>query len=305
MPIEMNSIEFCAGAGGQALGLEQAGPQRRDGDHQQRHQRQHHGGGEIEQLEAHREAAAERAEHDRTRTGALAGDGVEAAGVDEALRECGGLGLWPGKNTPFTAYGNDATPPLKNGFSTGEGFRVKVWKAALNQIFDVTAQYAPVGTAGFVTHTSQFADDGISMMLSVTTAVTQACPLTTGWNMISSYIEPAHPDILDVFAPLALHVSIIKDGLGVSAIPSIPINGIGNWNVLKGYQVKSTQPDTLILIGQKVVPENTPIPLTTGWQIISYLRDSPQNAATVFGALSGYSSASISPMEVLIIICGY
>lgn len=218
------------------------------------------------------------------------GDFIGVFYNDGGVQKCGGMGPWAGSNTSFAVYGNDATPPAKNGFNSGETFLVKVWQAATNQVFDVTAFYAPVGTGGIVTHTNLFGDDGISLIASITTSVLQNCVLKPGWNMISSFVSPTMPNMLDVFNPIASNVLIIKDGNGVSTIPSIPINGIGNWNVVKGYQVKANQSDTLQLIGQKVSPENTPIPLSTGWQIIAYLRDNPQSAVAVFANIQNQIS---------------
>lgn len=204
--------------------------------------------------------------------------------------QCGGLGQWTGGNTSLAVYGNDATPPVKNGFSTGEQFKVKVWRASTNQVFDVTAFYAPVGTGGLVTHTSAFAGDGISLLTSITTAVTQTCILESGWNIISSYITPLNANVLDLFAPLSSNVVIVKNGAGNSAIPAISVNGIGNWNTIEGYQVKVNQKDTLVFIGQKVLPQNTPIPLQPGWQTIAYLRENPQSVVSAFSGIQGQIS---------------
>ncbi len=199
---------------------------------------------------------------------------------------CGGFAVWSGLTLAFPAYGNDVAAPAQNGFITGEVFKVKFWRAGSNQIFDATAQYAPLGSlGGLITQTNTFADDGVSMITALTEGLTHAIPLNNGWNMISSYINPGHPDMLEVFDPIASSVDIIKDGDGNSCIPIIPINVIGNWNLLKGYQVRANQKDTLIVLGHKAVPEANPIPLQTGWQIIGYLRESPQNTDTVFSSI--------------------
>ncbi|MBC7776446.1 MAG: choice-of-anchor L domain-containing protein, partial [Phycisphaerae bacterium] len=199
------------------------------------------------------------------------------------ILKCGGFVAWQGQSTSFAAYGNDATPPARNGFNTGELFKIKIWRSASNQIFDATAQYAPVGSlGGLVTHTNAFADDGISMLSSIIAGTTHAITLNSGWNLISSYIIPTHPDMLQVFAPIATSIDIVKNCDGDSYIPLLMINGIGNWNLLEGYPVKANQKDTLLVIGQKAVPEANPIPLIAGWNCIGYLRDSPQNIDTVF-----------------------
>lgn len=214
------------------------------------------------------------------------GDYIGVFYESSGILQCGGYGVWQGANTAFAVYGNDAVAPAKNGFNTGEIFKIKIWRATLNQALNATVQYAPVGSlGGIVTQTNAFADDGISMIAAISTAVPHN--IAMGWNMISSYTMPAVPNMESVFGPIVSSIDIVKDGAGISYIPAVPLNGIGNWNLLKGYQVKANKTDILLISGQKAVPETTPIPLFTGWQIISYLRDISQNIATVFAQIQG------------------
>jgi len=200
--------------------------------------------------------------------------------------KCGGYGVWSGLTLVFAAYGNDAAPLPPNGFNTGEVFKIKYWRASTGEIFDASVQYAPVGwLAGLITHTNAFADDGISMMNALTTKASHAIALNNGWNMISSYVVPTNPNMKDVFDPIASSVDLVKDGAGDSYIPLLMINGIGDWNLQEGYQVKANQKDTLVVTGQKAIPEANPMLLKTGWQIIGYLRDSPMNIDTVFKSI--------------------
>ena len=208
--------------------------------------------------------------------------------------KCGGFGIWPGTNTAFTAYGDDAVPPAQNGFKTGELFRVKVWRPAMfPHEVDATAEYAPVGSlSGLISHTDKFGIDGISMITALTAGVTQAIPLKSGWNLISTYIIPDHPAIVDVFAPVVNSIYEVKECDGSHFyLPPAMINNFGNWDLLQGYQVKTNQQDTLRVVGQKAVPGNHPIPLQTGWQCIAYLRDTPKGIETVFGPIKGQISA--------------
>ena len=99
--------------------------------------------------------------------------------------------------------------------------------------------------------------------------------LTQGWNMISSNVIPSNPSIVAIFAPIASNVKIVKSGIGQMYIPQFGINTIGNWNINNGYLVNMTAPATLTIMGAKAVPQVTPINLTQGWNLVSYLRDSP------------------------------
>ncbi|MBL7807137.1 MAG: choice-of-anchor L domain-containing protein, partial [Saprospiraceae bacterium] len=202
--------------------------------------------------------------------------------------KCGGLISWQGQNTTIIAYGNDATAPAHNGFTSGELFKVKVWRSGTGEIFPGTAQYAPVGwLGGLITHTNAFADDGISMLTSFVAGATQAIPLKVGWNLISSYIVPTNPGMPAIFAPVASNVDIVKECDGSSYIPLLMINGIGDWNIKTGYQVKANAKDTLIMMGLQVMPEDVPISINAGWNCIAYLRDNPRNVATVFSTIQG------------------
>lgn len=208
------------------------------------------------------------------------GDWIGAFYDSSGTSRCAGYVIWTGGANSFAVYGNDDTPPAENGFNTGETFRIKIWRPALNQEFNAVAEYAPPGTLGIVTHTDKFADDGISMITSLSTAL--KCPLSVNWNSISSYIVPINPEMLEIFSPIASSIDIVKDGAGNSMIPSFQINNIGDWDVRQGYQLKANQVNTLRLVGPKVIPESTPIQLQPGWQLIGYLRDHPQRADSVF-----------------------
>jgi hypothetical protein len=108
-----------------------------------------------------------------------------------------------------------------------------------------------------------------------------------GWNLISSYIDPSNPAMPDVFAPVLPDLLLVKNGRGQVFWPNYHINQIGNWNVLDGYQVYMTAARTLVITGTQVAPEATPINLTTGWAMVSYLRATPMPVQTALSTLSG------------------
>ena len=226
-----------------------------------------------------------------TMTGNLqSGDYVGVFFDSSGTLKCGGFGIWLGMNSAFAAYGNDATPPAQNGFKSGEVFKVKVWRPHMfPHEVNATAEYAPVGSlSGLITHTDKFAIDGISMITGISTVSKQTIPLKNGWNLISTYIIPDNPAMADIIDPVVSSIYIVKDCAGAPFyIPGAMINTFGDWDLLKGYQVNTIQPDTLVIAGQKAVPADHPIPLETGWQCIAYLRDSLQSIETVFAAIKG------------------
>ena len=115
---------------------------------------------------------------------------------------------------------------------------------------------------------------------------TQDIQISTGWNMISSYILPDQPDVLAVINKIAQDIIIIKDGLGRAAIPSLGINSIGNWKGEFGYKLKATKPVVLTLGCTQFDPQTTLIFLSSEWNLIAYLRTSPMNVLTALSSLN-------------------
>ena len=101
--------------------------------------------------------------------------------------------------------------------------------------------------------------------------------INAGWNMISTYINPDSADMLAVLNAIASDILLAKNGQGQAVIPSLGINAIGNWNVLEGYKIKTSNATTLVIGCQQVNPLTTPIALSPGWSIIAYLRTTPMD----------------------------
>ncbi|MCO5252653.1 MAG: fibronectin type III domain-containing protein [Candidatus Kapabacteria bacterium] len=109
--------------------------------------------------------------------------------------------------------------------------------------------------------------------------------LTTGWNMISTYVEAENAAMEEVFSEIKSSTVIVKNNVGQIYYPEFEINDIGDWNVLHGYQVYMSQNETLSIVGMKIMPELQPITLNSGWNIISYLRDNPMNIEIALASL--------------------
>ena len=203
---------------------------------------------------------------------------------------CSNFVIWEGVNTSCAVYGNDADAGNpKNGFSDGELFKVKVYRAATQEELTAQVQYAEIGTAGIVSHTNAYADDGISMLTNLTASniATLNIPLNPGWNMISSYVAPNPSELLQVLSPVSNQVILMKNSAGQSAIPSLGINNIGGWDIAEGYQVKVNASAVLTVSGQKADPAATPVAIAPGWQIISYLRDQPGSVPVQLAGIAG------------------
>ncbi len=110
--------------------------------------------------------------------------------------------------------------------------------------------------------------------------------LNTGWNLISSNVIPQNPNIVDMFAQVN-NLVLVKAANGNIYDPAFGINNIGNWDVKDAYWVYLTAPSTLEFLGAPVKPENTPIVLNQGWNMVSYLRNSSMAPVDALQSISG------------------
>ncbi|PKL85628.1 MAG: hypothetical protein CVV22_06910 [Ignavibacteriae bacterium HGW-Ignavibacteriae-1] len=97
--------------------------------------------------------------------------------------------------------------------------------------------------------------------------------LNLGWNLISTYVEPEIAALENIFSEIEGSTVIVKNNSGQIYYPEFDINDIGNWDVKQAYQVYMSKAEMLTIPGEKVVPETTEITLSTGWNMLAYLRD--------------------------------
>ena len=108
-------------------------------------------------------------------------------------------------------------------------------------------------------------------------------PMTEGWNMISSPVDPENGDMWYVFRDILHRDNFIlgKDGLGNFFFPAEDFNCLPDWVVDQGYLVKLSGADTLTIVGEPVDPE-TPIHLIRGWSMVAYFPEEQVDAITAF-----------------------
>ncbi len=107
--------------------------------------------------------------------------------------------------------------------------------------------------------------------------------LAPGWSWISFNIQPPNLTMEQVFAGLN-HLVIVVNGAGQFYIPNV-INTIGNLDVTQGYKIYFSTADQLTVHQGTQVPKATPIPLTVGWNFVSYLPTSPMKSETALTAI--------------------
>lgn len=123
-------------------------------------------------------------------------------------------------------------------------------------------------------------------MSSIIMDIIQSIALNAGWNTISSYVQPFMSDMLDILSPIEDETILLKNAGGEVVFPEFDINGIGDWNIKEGYQIKLKNNLFLNVQGTKIDYQTTAIPIVEGWQIIPYLKDHPKNIATQLNSIS-------------------
>jgi hypothetical protein len=99
--------------------------------------------------------------------------------------------------------------------------------------------------------------------------------LHSGWNMISSNVNPDVTDIATLFEDVDDPHLFIKDNAGNSYWPILEIFNLAEFNVYEGYQVFVSGEHTFSIYGTNIYPESTPIGLFKGWNIIPYFPITP------------------------------
>jgi hypothetical protein len=180
---------------------------------------------------------------------------------------CGGYAVWNNANLAVTVWGDDTETVIKDGFAPNEEYTVKIWDGQEGRDYDATVTYSSGN--GFYTV------DGFSVIgsLSVVTTVIHQINMAFGWNLVSTNVQPLNPDIENMFSAIANDIAIVKNNFGQVYIPEFEINDIGNWLFKEGYQIYTKKALTMNIEGFKVKPEDTPISLPSGWNMVAYLRD--------------------------------
>ncbi len=112
----------------------------------------------------------------------------------------------------------------------------------------------------------------------------QTYDLVTGYQFVSSRLIPENTDMLDVLQNnLNDNLCFVRNsgGYTVTKIGPIWVNSIGDWVTTEGYLFKMYNNDQLTISGAPIDPQ-TPINLTSGYQMISYLPAQPNNALDMF-----------------------
>ena len=104
--------------------------------------------------------------------------------------------------------------------------------------------------------------------------------------MFSSYIIADSMNISHILSPISECVIISKNNLGQVYLTEFNYNGIGNLIIGHGYQIKTEDFVNLIYVESYAFPEENVIELTSGWNMIGYLKLEPVSAEIILDSLS-------------------
>jgi len=99
--------------------------------------------------------------------------------------------------------------------------------------------------------------------------LTQLLNIPAGWSGISSFINPANPDIEIVMDSVMDDLIIVQDENSNIFWPSGGVNTLNNWDSHQGYWVKMNDAATLTLQGSRATEQS--IVLEVGWNLIPVL----------------------------------
>jgi hypothetical protein len=115
---------------------------------------------------------------------------------------------------------------------------------------------------------------------------TQSIHLHPGWNTISTYVIPEPNDISPLLTDIEDNLLLVSSQSGSVYWPLYEINDINEWDPHQGYQIFMNERDTLNVTGLQILPEDSPVALTKGWNLIAFFLEEPLPIETAFDGIS-------------------
>ena len=191
---------------------------------------------------------------------------------------CAGFTTWDGATTMIPAQGNDTSTVSKDGFYKNEVFQWMIWDASENKMIEAEVINTDSSSLKFISN----GISSINSIVAITSIQDQVIELKSGWNMFSTYINKDNMKIIDVFHECQNDVIIAKDNSGEAFIPEWNYFGIVNMVPGYAYKTKMKADNSLHIQGQYSNPENHPITLSNGWNMIGYLKTEEASTIDVF-----------------------
>ncbi|MCX8054538.1 MAG: T9SS type A sorting domain-containing protein, partial [Ignavibacteria bacterium] len=207
------------------------------------------------------------------------GDAIGVFYLDSIYEKCAGYMIWNGQNYGIVVWGDDDfTQNIKEGYSLGETYIIKVWNAqTLTEHYsDYRIQSGP----------NAYQPNGITIIDSIGAIVkiTHTIPLNNGWNMISSYVLPDSSNISYLLAPLNQNLQIMRNMFGLVYSPQV-VNTLNQWSRFHSYQIRVAGQTSLPIYGVRLYPQALPLFLTTNWYWMPYPRTSSMQLTTAMSSV--------------------
>ena len=113
-----------------------------------------------------------------------------------------------------------------------------------------------------------------------TTETCQTIDFPAGWTIFSTYIETDNMDASNYFSYMFIPGSqiILLDETGSACLYEWAYCLIPSIEIDEAFRIKLSEAQTREFCGIQHFPELTPITLHEGWNLMPYLRDTPQDA---------------------------
>ncbi|MFZ4707275.1 MAG: hypothetical protein ACOYMF_14815 [Bacteroidales bacterium] len=111
----------------------------------------------------------------------------------------------------------------------------------------------------------------------------QTLIIPAGWSGISSYLNPANPNLVNLMAPVASHLLMIKNNTN-SYSPPLGIMPTAPWNSTSGYFIKLDAPVQLAITGFEI--QNKTIALSVGWNLVPVVSNGVYSCNEIMSGLN-------------------
>jgi hypothetical protein len=173
-------------------------------------------------------------------------------------------------------------------------FPIEIAAGATNEN-DFSGHYYPYGNIGisrisYTLYDDTNTNDSIMVIVNFAAGISsQTIVVEPGFQFVSSNINPGEPDMMLVAAEIInddLNYIRNSEGAMLRKIGPNWVNGIGDWVGTEGYLVKTNGTGQFTVNGD-VIPADTPIEVTAGFQFVSYLPDYGMDAMLAFETIIG------------------
>jgi hypothetical protein len=110
----------------------------------------------------------------------------------------------------------------------------------------------------------------------------QSIVLNSGWNGLSSFVQPENADLEVLFGSIMNQIVIIQSVDGFF-LPGQNINILGEWDSEQGYQIKMLENSTVEMSG--ILTTGITLNLSEGWNLIPVLSPVPVAVEDLIGGI--------------------